>query len=931
MTQLKLNAAYFMIIIYVLFFHGSNTAETTCEKDSEKLKSQERGCGNPCAIVQCRNPRAKCVCDGPCGYVCVTPDLRCSSALNKPKQGKVDLPKESQFQSIAEYTCDKGFELIGLKQRMCQSNGKWSGNEPFCTPKGVRCSEPEFELDNAYIVFSTRKDEYYLGDEVKFTCDLGYVNSKKDILISKCEKKDENTADWTPIQINCKPVSCRQPEDIYNGYIEGNKFSLGSEVKYHCNEGYYLVGFATRVCLAEKVWSSSPPTCEIVQCLEPPQIANGAIQYEDDHLNYLSLIYYKCNPGFILDGPSDRQCGELGEFTGEQPECIEIDCGQPEKPENGTISYLEGTKWTQKVHYLCDPHTTTHGSIVAECKFEYQVAFWNPQPPLCILHCKVPGGIMYFERDNKKIKPGEYILHKEIVKMNCESGYEVENSASNSAITSTCVNGKWSDQIQCTPARCFKNTLNERYLKDQRWSTNRIPSIVNSGDTLTLTCDSSYPEVDKNGFLKCAFGKWQLPEPDIKCRKKSCDVTHVNFSNVVIFYKEKQIDADKLDKIGHGEHFRLSCTKDNYELYSNGELGTHRYSKVDCNEGFLSKNIFECREILRCKCSELKQKLLAKGLEPNYCYNDMDNGKSISISCLENYADANRQIVKCQNTHWQIDSNARCKKKCECRSLNLPKSLKLKKWCYDSVKSGTSLEITCAINFTAIAGNEEISCNEGEWLIDAFCLASCKIPNIPQSIISTNIKTTTKKTLTSANNIVHSDRIKISCQLGYYLSSSNDILQCIDGQYDKEIPACLREAIIEDSTEIMEIEPTAYIDQTDTVYKNKCTYEPPKDKNLLAFCSGKQLSDTHPTSINLNEVVTFRCYNIESFILVGNKSIKCQFLKWKGTIPTCQALKLRSIENAPVITYHVEKDIGFVNNDGTLVIPQDSKLTLRCW
>ena len=34
--------------------------------------------------------------------------------------------------AVASYTCDDGYILEGAEERTCQSNGKWSRNEPAC-------------------------------------------------------------------------------------------------------------------------------------------------------------------------------------------------------------------------------------------------------------------------------------------------------------------------------------------------------------------------------------------------------------------------------------------------------------------------------------------------------------------------------------------------------------------------------------------------------------------------------------------------------------------------------------------------------------------------------------------------------------------------------------------------------------------------------
>ena len=39
------------------------------------------------------------------------------------------------FASVANYSCDNGYELIGPLTRMCQANGSWSDMDPLCKGK----------------------------------------------------------------------------------------------------------------------------------------------------------------------------------------------------------------------------------------------------------------------------------------------------------------------------------------------------------------------------------------------------------------------------------------------------------------------------------------------------------------------------------------------------------------------------------------------------------------------------------------------------------------------------------------------------------------------------------------------------------------------------------------------------------------------------
>ncbi len=36
------------------------------------------------------------------------------------------------FQSLANYACDNGYNLVGVQNRTCESNTVWSGEEPEC-------------------------------------------------------------------------------------------------------------------------------------------------------------------------------------------------------------------------------------------------------------------------------------------------------------------------------------------------------------------------------------------------------------------------------------------------------------------------------------------------------------------------------------------------------------------------------------------------------------------------------------------------------------------------------------------------------------------------------------------------------------------------------------------------------------------------------
>ena len=41
----------------------------------------------------------------------------------------------TDFRDTAVYICDKGFKLVGDRERRCRSIGEWSSEEPSCVRK----------------------------------------------------------------------------------------------------------------------------------------------------------------------------------------------------------------------------------------------------------------------------------------------------------------------------------------------------------------------------------------------------------------------------------------------------------------------------------------------------------------------------------------------------------------------------------------------------------------------------------------------------------------------------------------------------------------------------------------------------------------------------------------------------------------------------
>ena len=112
------------------------------------------------------------------------------------------------FDSVVEFRCDDGYELVGSSQRRCQVNGTWTGTETTCRRKEKTLS--------FFIVFSF----VFLG------------------------------------------VNCGDLQRPNNGSRLGETTTFQSTIRFECDAGFEVIGQAIAVCQVNGNWSSITPTCE---------------------------------------------------------------------------------------------------------------------------------------------------------------------------------------------------------------------------------------------------------------------------------------------------------------------------------------------------------------------------------------------------------------------------------------------------------------------------------------------------------------------------------------------------------------------------------------------------------------------------------------------------------------------------------------------
>ncbi|XP_012662082.1 C4b-binding protein beta chain isoform X2 [Otolemur garnettii] len=173
-----------------------------------------------------------------------------------PVNNSIFVAQEVEGQILGTYFCIKGYHLVGEKTLLCNATKEWSAPTTKC--RLGHCPDPV--LVNGEFNYSGPAN---INDRITFTCNDHYI--LKGSNWSQCLEDHS----WTPPFPICKSRDCGPPGNPPHGYFEGNNFTFGSTITYHCEDGYRLVGTQEQHC-TDGDWSSELPLCELIQKAPKP-------------------------------------------------------------------------------------------------------------------------------------------------------------------------------------------------------------------------------------------------------------------------------------------------------------------------------------------------------------------------------------------------------------------------------------------------------------------------------------------------------------------------------------------------------------------------------------------------------------------------------------------------------------------------------------
>ncbi|MGH0129769.1 UNVERIFIED_CONTAM: hypothetical protein FKN15_059453 [Acipenser sinensis] len=163
--------------------------------------------------------------------------------------------------------------------------------------------------------------------------------------------------------------TCGDPGIPAHGNREDSGFKIRSKVHFTCDTGYILYGSTERMCFPNGTWSGRQPACHAVQCGNPGTPANGRV-FRIDGTTFSHSVSYSCMEGYLLSGSSVRQCTANGTWSGSLPNCTKptrTTCENPGVPRHGYQNKTLGFQVGSVVQFHCERGYLLQGSTTRVC------------------------------------------------------------------------------------------------------------------------------------------------------------------------------------------------------------------------------------------------------------------------------------------------------------------------------------------------------------------------------------------------------------------------------------------------------------------------------------------------------------------------------------------------------------------------------------
>ncbi|KAK2541560.1 Cfh [Columba livia] len=835
--------------------------------------------------------------------------------------GAFELGREYSFGQVVNFECNAKYRLVGSKEIICSSNGKWNSDVPQC--QEIICDVPE--IPHGYV--HSPKESYKESEQLQFACDEGYrYGERADV---RCTESG-----WNPTPY-CTEIVCSPPRIPYGNFRpQEDTYVVGDIITVECNSGYYFkttTGKNTAEC-TKNGWVPDPG-CVQKPC-DYPVIENGKLS---DSLEYYRSYYfpmrfgqhadYHCNDGYST--PSGRYwvqvvCSERG--WSPEPKCLK-NC-HIRRLENGYFShnrkyiYKEG----ERVKYVCNDDYYTEredGEVTCtkddwsppprcirkkQCRSIYfdngyftsrketfnlqekvtyscltgfvtpegqergvircQENGWTP-PPKCIKSCQTPHlDILNYHANRTNFIPEDTIEYA------CLEGYQTANKMP--VGTSRCgINGEWSPTPQCFAIECDMLTLPNGDFSPKKGK-------YHNGDVVKFTCANSYVRVGP-ASTQCYYFGWFPSPPACKVNARGCgpppEITNGSIAD------------GSVERYRHGDRKQYECNVD-FKLVGSKE--------IECVDGQWSSPP---------SCIEDKTPCGSPSSIPNVVLQQEDqtqfsHGDEVICGCKQGSGQSKAMRIKCHSGEWKplplcADPSPRCE---------LPANVDL-----ISAKPKKQAKFHRVIHYVCKSADKSLkqaTCVSGKWSPEIECTAEESTCPAPPQVPGA-------QQITARRNYKNGTKTAFSCLKSFQLIGANEIT-CIDGKWQSP-PHCVERPCLPpepiDCADVRRMEnqnlkikkqgKTIYLAGARLKYVSRSGYM--LDGPLEITCSmgnwttapiclerpcgsipkvaNAQIEGRNKASYEPGETVSYQCD--EGFLIVGTPEIICREGNWTAP-PFCE-------------------------------------------
>jgi CUB/sushi domain-containing protein len=279
--------------------------------------------------------------------------------------GEVEYNRKSLvYRTEIRYSCHLGYEMVGASTRVCDQDGQWQGPEPECTQ--IRCSVPKIPLHGEQEI-----QDLIVGGTISYNCNHGYRVTGNRILTCLGNKT------WSGPVPRCERIFCKEPQEITNGKVILTSLEYQANIEYRCSAGYNLAGHHTRSCLHTGLWSGPQPSCVANLC---PRVDISHAHVHIEGRVPGDVITVTCDPGYNLRGAMRLVCQMSLDWTPRPPTCEMVNCGNPPGVEYA-VAEAGGFLYLDTAQYTCLPGYEMRGNNKLTCSADGK---WSGVAPSCV-------------------------------------------------------------------------------------------------------------------------------------------------------------------------------------------------------------------------------------------------------------------------------------------------------------------------------------------------------------------------------------------------------------------------------------------------------------------------------------------------------------------------------------------------------------------